>query len=327
MFSGRVVAGARRRSLIEFDIAGAVPPGATIDSVELQLHMSRTNVGAGPRATTFHRVLIDWAEGPTDPTGNEGFGDTAANGDATWFDRVYPVTPWSSNGGDYVGSPSSTSVSVNNIGFYNWPSTSQLVADVQGWLDDPSTNHGWALITSESGAPTAKRFDSRHFPESARRPKLTITFSGVVCNDVDRDGYGDPGSPACPNGPELDCNDGNPDVYPGAAETWYDGVDQNCDGLSDFDQDGDGVACDGSSADNECPGVIGTDCNDLEPLSRPGFAEVCGDLIDNDCSGGVDDLPGCAIPAASAWGVMVMALMLAGVGTSIFRGTRRVTGS
>ena len=37
-----------------------------------------------------------------------------------------------------------------------------------------------------------------------------------------------------------DCNDLTVAVYYGAAETWYDGVDQNCDGFSDYDQDGDG---------------------------------------------------------------------------------------
>ncbi|MBN1336429.1 MAG: putative metal-binding motif-containing protein [Deltaproteobacteria bacterium] len=32
-----------------------------------------------------------------------------------------------------------------------------------------------------------------------------------------------------------DCDDHDPSVYPGAAETWYDGVDQDCSGGSDFD--------------------------------------------------------------------------------------------
>ena len=37
-----------------------------------------------------------------------------------------------------------------------------------------------------------------------------------------------------------DCDDGNSAVYPGAPETWYDGIDQDCDGGSDFDADADG---------------------------------------------------------------------------------------
>ncbi|MEY3210130.1 MAG: hypothetical protein RIT28_611, partial [Pseudomonadota bacterium] len=36
-----------------------------------------------------------------------------------------------------------------------------------------------------------------------------------------------------------DCDDNNPDVNPGASEVWYNGVDENCDGL-DADKDGDG---------------------------------------------------------------------------------------
>ncbi len=40
-----------------------------------------------------------------------------------------------------------------------------------------------------------------------------------------------------------DCDDFNADVNPGVTaegDAWYDGVDQNCDGNNDFDQDGDG---------------------------------------------------------------------------------------
>lgn len=51
-----------------------------------------------------------------------------------------------------------------------------------------------------------------------------------------------------------------------------------------FDMDGDGVG-----VGSEC---ITQDCNDREPLERPGGIEIC-DGLDNDCNGIVDDNPGC----------------------------------
>jgi hypothetical protein len=51
--------------------------------------------------------------------------------------------------------------------------------------------------------------------------------------DEDGDGY------TAENG---DCNDNDATVYPGAADTYGDGSDQNCDGTDGVDADGDGVA-------------------------------------------------------------------------------------
>jgi len=52
-----------------------------------------------------------------------------------------------------------------------------------------------------------------------------------------------------------DCNDSNSDIYPGADEIPYDGIDQNCDGFDLEDVDGDGFVSDI---------VGGSDCDDSD---------------------------------------------------------------
>lgn len=51
-------------------------------------------------------------------------------------------------------------------------------------------------------------------------------FGDLPLKDADQDGYFDDAR-ACDN---LDCDDAAPSVYPGAAEVFRDGVDQDCDG-------------------------------------------------------------------------------------------------
>ena len=61
---------------------------------------------------------------------------------------------------------------------------------------------------------------------------------------------------------------------------WYDGVDQNCDGASDFDKDGDGEDIDTITG--------GTDCDDEDATINTAATEVWYDGVDQDCSGGSD---------------------------------------
>lgn len=99
--------------------------------------------------------------------------------------------------------------------------------------------------------------------EEAARPP-----SGPV--DEDQDGV-----PA-----RLDCDDGDRRVYPGAADTPYDGVDADCAGDDDFDADADGV--------RGAPGG-GEDCNDANAAVSPANDEVPYDGLDNDCDPGTPD--------------------------------------
>ena len=61
-----------------------------------------------------------------------------------------------------------------------WLSTAALVNDVQGWLDAPATNFGWALINANEGIPQNFRaFYTHDFSDAALHPQLQITFTPV----------------------------------------------------------------------------------------------------------------------------------------------------
>ena len=65
---------------------------------------------------------------------------------------------------------------------------------------------------------------------------------------------------------------------------YYDGIDQNCDGLSDFDQDSDGFA---SAQYLTQEGVLGEDCNDTDDTLFPNLdvEEIYYNGIDDNCDG------------------------------------------
>jgi hypothetical protein len=169
-FAGETAMGEPRRGVLAFDIAGNIPAGSTILGVTLSLNMSRTGLDT-PRTVELHKLLADWGEGTSVAPGEEGDGAPATTNDATWRHRFFDTIFWTTEGGDFSGTVSA-SQSVGAVGVYTWSSL-QMRADVQSWLDDPTTNFGWLVLGDESDILTAKRFDTR---ESASPPVLTIVY-------------------------------------------------------------------------------------------------------------------------------------------------------
>ncbi|MEE2829164.1 MAG: putative metal-binding motif-containing protein [Myxococcota bacterium] len=111
--------------------------------------------------------------------------------------------------------------------------------------------------------------------------------------DVDGDGYFDGSDCGCletyPT-EELDCDDGDAFVNPGATEVHCDGKDNDCDPatIESSDNDMDGYT--------DCEG----DCDDTRADSYPGAPEVECDGVDQDCDG-LDAGEGCAVNYAGSW--------------------------
>jgi spore coat protein A len=173
------------RGLLEFDVAGALPPGATVSSATVRLCMTQTAIDFFPRSNSLHRVTSEWGEGTSEGIDGEGGGAPATTDDATWIHTFYPGSFWSSAGGDYVATASATVPNVFAIGFYSWTSA-QLATDVQLFLDQPSDNHGWILKGDEATGAGGKAWDSRKVTSTGlcdgtdgTRPELSIEFTST----------------------------------------------------------------------------------------------------------------------------------------------------
>lgn len=166
----------RNRIVIQFDVASALPAGATITAVQLRVNVLRA-VDTESRLFHLRRVLVPW----TEPA-------------VSWETRDAPSIAWGAAGGlietDYADTSSGVTMLGNPSAWdvptpFTWISTPEMVANAQAWLDNPAANFGWIImLDDEATARTARLLASREHNDidggTNGRPRLEVTFTAPL---------------------------------------------------------------------------------------------------------------------------------------------------
>jgi hypothetical protein len=187
VFTGTDGHGGIMRGLVQF----VMPPGlqgrVVVTGAELTMTVQALGDGsAGTAAIESLRALTEpWVQGnglgdaPSSFTVGQPCGGSIAG--ATWTEPNCPTSaPWTTAGGTVAsavsGQADTTGLSIGTR--VSWASSSNpaMTADVQGWIDNPGSNHGWRISSSTEGATAqAQRFFSNEAGTTG--PRLQISYS------------------------------------------------------------------------------------------------------------------------------------------------------
>ncbi len=144
-----------------------------------------------------------------------------------------------------------------------------LSVDPEYALLVPDGDPGTDLIVLGSTSPCRDAGDPGLLDPDGSRSDMG-SYGGPDAGDADLDGDGYSIA-------DGDCDESDPSAHPGAEETWYDGVDQDCEVGDDWDADGDG--------ERSTLHPDGGDCDDTDPDVYPGADDDSVDGVDQDCDG------------------------------------------
>lgn len=150
-----VEASSKRVALLSWDLAGSIPATAVVEAVSLKVEVSDRS----PEVFSLYEAKRAWSEGQA--TWNEY---AAGNG-------------WQVGGARGTGDRGSTA-----LGSFSAPNTGPVTIDlnaagvavVQGWVEDPATNHG--IVVDGPGTSNRLEFRASEYGTKSRRPMLTVTW-------------------------------------------------------------------------------------------------------------------------------------------------------
>ena len=180
------------RGLIQFAMPADLQGRTTVTNVRLTATVRALGSGTAGTATiqTLRAIAEPWAQGngvgeaPTSFVVGQACGGTVTG--ATWNQPSCAqgtTTTWATPGASVAATASgqADTKGVALEGHVTWDSAvagnAGMNADVQGWIDDPTRNHGWRITSAgESAQGTAQRFYASE-AGAATAPTLTITYT------------------------------------------------------------------------------------------------------------------------------------------------------
>lgn len=142
---GGVARASANRVLARFDLS-SLPMGSEITAARLQLYVYRNFFPSRPKIFDVYAVLQEWSEKK-----------------ANW--RRQPV---------WEELPAASQVVIGEINtFVIW----DLVSLARAWHDGSVVNNGLMIKAADERANTLLRLRSRHYQDSSRWPRLTVTYT------------------------------------------------------------------------------------------------------------------------------------------------------
>jgi hypothetical protein len=160
-------AGDWTRVLLKFTGITNIPAGSNVTAVTIDFYHDAAGQDTSAHTFSFYKLSRAWVEGQ-----------------ATW-NQYSSGNNWATAGGMGTGdAAASASASVARGGgggssygaYLTVASTSQLVADVQSWVDG-TTNNGWIVDRTDASNDSTYSIFDMHEGTDGQRPKLTVTYS------------------------------------------------------------------------------------------------------------------------------------------------------